>query len=589
VLGLAPDTAALRRVSLRSADRDVLRVRQRFERALARVDWAPPGLPRHAILLVRRLAAPAGVPGAAASSLAQRVTMELRRCASLARRPWLHADAGTAEAVLFADEAELVACLIRDGLRGGVSGHWWWRSILGSLGAEQWLRDRVLPRGEILVPALSLLAPRGEAVPWVARLQEADARVAIPAVAHAFALPAPASHAPFGTDGRPASRAGDDPLGEAGAIESAHEEAAAARLAATVPEMRSPTLGREQRRLLVHVLAAIRAPSWARTPQFAAALRALDRAEATGDGPSRATAGTTRARPPASRGTDVARARPAVEAVAWPAPPLRAASSADEVVGVAASPPRLPGGSVAAREAHARRPDDRRRLPRQRADVAAPSPQDAAVEDPSVRAGYASRAASASVADAPIERDVPPAPVALPAETAPDAIASAELVETRFGGVFYLLNAALAMGLYGDFTAPRARNLELSPWDWLALVGRAWFGDEFVSDPAWGTLADLAVRAPAEEPGRDAGLPEGWLERHLESLQARLALALDARQAGEIPAIVCRHRALIEVGASCVHVHLWLCELPLDLRIAGLDRDPGWIPAAGRSVAFHFT
>jgi hypothetical protein len=38
-----------------------------------------------------------------------------------------------------------------------------------------------------------------------------------------------------------------------------------------------------------------------------------------------------------------------------------------------------------------------------------------------------------------------------------------------------------------------------------------------------------------------------------------------------------------------VHVHLSLSQLPLDLRIAGLDRDPGWIPAAGRSVAFHFS
>jgi hypothetical protein len=27
---------------------------------------------------------------------------------------------------------------------------------------------------------------------------------------------------------------------------------------------------------------------------------------------------------------------------------------------------------------------------------------------------------------------------------------------------------------------------------------------------------------------------------------------------------------------------------PLAIRAAGLDRDPGWIPAAGRSVAFHF-
>jgi hypothetical protein len=27
---------------------------------------------------------------------------------------------------------------------------------------------------------------------------------------------------------------------------------------------------------------------------------------------------------------------------------------------------------------------------------------------------------------------------------------------------------------------------------------------------------------------------------------------------------------------------------PLPLRIAGLDRDPGWLPAAGLAIRFHF-
>jgi len=36
-------------------------------------------------------------------------------------------------------------------------------------------------------------------------------------------------------------------------------------------------------------------------------------------------------------------------------------------------------------------------------------------------------------------------------------------------------------------------------------------------------------------------------------------------------------------------VRLSLTELPLEIRLAGLDRDPGWIPAAGRFLAFHFS
>jgi hypothetical protein len=165
----------------------------------------------------------------------------------------------------------------------------------------------------------------------------------------------------------------------------------------------------------------------------------------------------------------------------------------------------------------------------------------------------------------------------------------ASRVPTRFGGIFYLLNAALALGIYGDFTAPRAANLTLSPWDWLAMVGRAWFGDEIVGDPVWAVLADLAGRDRDEEPGRDFEPPsEDWFPGHLAMLQARIALAIGPREEADLTALVCRHEAGIEITAAMVHVHLSLRDLPLSIRIAGLDRDPGWIPAAGRDVRFHF-
>jgi hypothetical protein len=218
-------------------------------------------------------------------------------------------------------------------------------------------------------------------------------------------------------------------------------------------------------------------------------------------------------------------------------------------------------------------------------------------------------------------------------------------VATRFGGIFYLLNAALALGLYGDFTRPRTKGLALLPWDWLALVGRAWFGDAFVRDPVWDLLAGLAGRSGADEPGRDFVAPsdwavvdEGWLapwgdaplrvrhtrtrrlvlhpagfavrdtsratasgrshapsrerarwlRRLLEYVLARLAMALGEPDASEVPARLCRHAAQVSVTAGGLDVHLALADLPLAIRVAGLDRDPGWIPAAGRNVAFHF-
>lgn len=253
------------------------------------------------------------------------------------------------------------------------------------------------------------------------------------------------------------------------------------------------------------------------------------------------------------------------------------------------------------------------------------------------------------------------------------AAAFPRVVQTRFGGLFYLLNAALAMGLYGDFTQPRAPGIALSPWDWLALLGREGLGEDFVRDPAWDLLAELAGRAPDDEPGRDfrapddwavpsdwlrpwgavaavryratrarlrvshpagfalfdvarvpgvaprtqargllnglaalrgAGLPaliratpsecpaaprrRRWFAAMASCLRARLARALGVDDGHAVIARVCRQAASVHCSHGAIDVHLALADLPLEIRLAGLDRDPGWIPAAGRSVSFRF-
>jgi hypothetical protein len=236
--------------------------------------------------------------------------------------------------------------------------------------------------------------------------------------------------------------------------------------------------------------------------------------------------------------------------------------------------------------------------------------------------------------------------------------------------MLYLLNAALALGLYSDFTAPRGPSIALSPWEWLAWTGRRWFGGEFESDPARATLAELALRHPDGEPGAAFAAPgewsmtEAWLEpwgevtrlavvatagrlrvvhpagfpifdvgrrprqpslrqasslcrgygplkaarlvrvrgraspraarlRWLsalsEYLRARLATALGAESAADTVDLVCRRHARIVVTSTTVDATFSLAGLPLEIRVAGLDRDPGWIPAAGRSVYFHYS
>ena len=578
------------RMRVSVAGGDGLRARQRIEAHLAGLDASALGLPARALLLVKRVAARIDISRRATGTLGATGTLldDLKGYARRARRPWLEPDVSQADAVLFTDDAELVACLVRDWLRGLVTAHWWWRSVLDRASAEEWLGHHVLPRGEALVPALSLLAPRGDVVPWIARLRDADARVAAVAIARAFAFPITPPLSSVVGPARPGTK--DDvttPLSEDRHASPPRAEAAA-RLIGTVPEVHSAPLGRMQRHLLACAGVALRAPAWGRSQAFADALVALDRA------------GVDRAAPVAPTASDIVAISLAhdriVDGVARDAGLARANADAaprdDPALRDAPDPgPAPPGAMLRAQHdtphqraaptdgGAAREPEGRVAAPRTTRD-ALPAAMLETTADAETRP-----AAFVDTAEGVAEESR--LPVVQPPGDGWSTL-QAPRIDTEYGGTFYLLNAWLAMGLYADFSSPRGTNLAVSPWDLLALVGRAWFGGPFVLDPIWKTLAGLAVRAPDDEPGGDVDLPEGWLDQHLQVLTARLREALGADVASDIRALVCRCRAQIEITVSSLDVHLVLSELPLDVRIAGLDRDPGWMPAAGRSVAFHF-
>jgi hypothetical protein len=74
----------------------------------------------------------------------------------------------------------------------------------------------------------------------------------------------------------------------------------------------------------------------------------------------------------------------------------------------------------------------------------------------------------------------------------------------------------------------------------------------------------------------------GWIAAYLV---ARLARAM-GRDDGA--ALLCHVPASLRITPAHVHVFMRLEGYPIEIRLAGLDRDPGWIPAAGRHVSFHF-
>jgi hypothetical protein len=230
-------------------------------------------------------------------------------------------------------------------------------------------------------------------------------------------------------------------------------------------------------------------------------------------------------------------------------------------------------------------------------------------------------------------------------------------IRTRYGGVFFLLNVLLALDVYGDFTRPRTRMVEASPWRLVGHVTRRLLGKALDPDDAvWALLADLAgpsdlgqdtwpdtwrippewlvpfpardgwtwhteggrlrlshpdgfvvVDVPAQSdlpaqvaremgsyrplspaPGRGTTSDATWDGALALFLRARIHAALGAKDPGASVRMVLERAARVVATDTNVDVHMALADLPVEVRLAGLDRDPGWVPAAGRSVAFHF-
>jgi hypothetical protein len=103
-----------------------------------------------------------------------------------------------------------------------------------------------------------------------------------------------------------------------------------------------------------------------------------------------------------------------------------------------------------------------------------------------------------------------------------------------------------------------------------------------------GAIAVRPARRPWPWPGPEASRLDRWLDWLMPYLRARLRRALGLPRARQIGRVLLRHRARLVLTPTELEVVLSLGNLPIEVRLAGLDRDPGWVPAAGRFVAFRF-
>jgi hypothetical protein len=568
--------------------------------------------------------------------------------------------------VVFGDEAELLACLGSDFVSDALAARWWWPLLVKGMADPRravgaaWLR---VP--EHAPAALQILAERRGAEAFARALPREDLARLTAAVEARFAMP-PAPALGLDDAAPPRARAVDR-----WAVPRPEPPPPWRHV---VEEAEMPGLAPDERAFVGIALALVRAPSIARSAPFAAALRDWREHFATAPAEQREAPEAPPAiavERPALRGDPAAGALASIDARA--AAPAAARAGDGRTIHGRAPPPPASATTSGSTEAPPASPPVA--ATDARASAAAPADSAAVFPAPEAKAGApaspSSSDAATTIAEPTATRWSSPSarerhPLSLP----PRRRAFGAATDTTLGGLFYLLNVALYLDLYGD-----EQDLPLPVWDFVALFGRRLLDEandaSHDGDAVWDLLAALAGRGPDEPPGAvftpptDWRLPPPWL-RHFSPASPRYALAerrlivehvagfpildieigdagADADAAGLVAAALSAypnldapvaasltpppvastpldlwlgrvgrylaarlrralnieddaglaprllvHRARVHVSDTHVDVVLSLDALPIAIRFAGLDRDPGWIAAAGRFLAFHF-
>lgn len=623
----APAGLTINRLRCPLPARQPVVARLALEALAAEVTDAPAGQPPQSLLVVRQLALE--VPGLSLARLpdsGQRLAAG-RGTGSLLADAWAQAAEpahgpvlAQANAVRFGDPAELLACIARDGLSGGLD-RWWWRALLGTAFPD-W-RQAWGARPEAIPAALRLLAREGLESAVRQALDNpamviADVEVGMRSATAPPALPADRGH--WTATGLPLMASPENTVRSADAAPPA-QGAPAAELAVTARQSLSAHT-RARARLL---------PAEAARPRPLAALPTDDPA------PAEARPQATPAIPPA--------ASPAITpapAATAPVPGRVAAMTHAVPPHPAADAGTPPAAEPSARTAAAAAGTDK-----------APGEGEPAVSPPASYVGRSARLVSAESPAASrgtrLSAEVgrllavgdslhrPPSAPASRTEavlapiTATDAMDTPGLpldatpvpVRSGHARIFFLVNLLLGDGLYPDFTQPATAGFPVPIWRLLALLGSGLAGPALRDDPLWPLLDQLADELPTGEdcafardwpipaslkqgprPARTAApairprtlrhaRPQGfarWLDTYRHSLRQRLAAALDLPPALLGRAFVQEESAaLIWVSAAEIVVVQPLDEHPVAWRLAGLDRDPGFLPSAGRSLRFIFS
>jgi len=540
------------------------------------------GLPAHAIVLLKRVRAPWSAlrPGSHEDVLAPSLRGAVRPATGML-------PGAGCEAIWFDGEAELLACLARDSLQGQVGQRWWWQTWLGRRASDDDARQAWVRSARLVPQAMGCLSDWGQSQDW-ARAFGASGRLALLQAMLAHHAVTPSAMAPLSE-----ALLNDRPRTAAVDRTKHHDLHAHGRSESTVP-VGEPT-------------AHLHDANWwpVLDCDGAAVLTALCQVlrEAPFDALQAHTLPTRlmQAMPAAGKPSQQQES-----ANAWEAAQTADANDTGHPALTSSQPPRRPGPATTPSSADSPSPRFTFHPTTEEPRAGAPS---------SVNAPALTHATNASN-ETPTEPHAPWPSARQAASLRPQPMrrpGAGGTFDTAHGGTFFLLNVALAWELYGDFTRPQHTLLSVSPWQFLHAAGLALLGRDFARDPiapwlraqarferprpasALGAAAlDLIppgeaqpLRAPPVRPVRPARPSASELGCWWPLLRQRLALALElpapdaALACLSLPARVTRQ-------GDRVDVHCRLAQLPLSVRLAGLDRNPGWVPASGCDFRFHF-
>jgi hypothetical protein len=574
---LANRSTVVQRMRIRATGGDPYAVESRVRNLVSAADLTPKAMPPQAILIVRRFGH--GLPALSLSpnrvlppsEWQEAVSDGLSVMARRAARPIRGPVQDDAEAVWFNDRAELLACLAQDWLSGVQGSRWWWQALFPNADMRMRVPDTWSQSPEYLPAAFQHLAERHVAVGFARKLSGQQVSRLLLQVMRVFSLRT--LEAAIATQDRDSAWLQPRTAPPVAHGRTTPQLPIGLRLTAApwslwVPEAEDFSHGEPERLLLIVVcLMLARAPEMLRKASFASRV-ATWMATLASQSAQPAAVPTVRPKEVEPLALPIQQSAPPRETAPPAAPVPRQDAGATTELPVQSPPishrvtePVSRNGGVVAEPA---------RLAEQ-CEIPAGVASGDLIEEPQATSEFA---ATFDVITGQMTTPVTAKVRSIPCE-----------VRTEFGGALYLINVGVFLGFYGDFTTPLEPGIELPIWDFIACMARELAGREVEADPLWQLLAQLANRSPEEDPG--AGHHE-WLREQTPRIRTRLMQALGLNDDRELAGLLLHREALVQVTPTHLEAFFSLQDHPIEIRWSGLDRDPGWVPAAGRYVAFHF-